>query len=246
MSTESMSSIQSESPLMLRDQRISSYMPLVRRIAYQLSARLPECVSQEDMLQAGIIGLVEAANNYDPSKRASFGTYAGIRIRGAMIDELRRGDWAPRSVHRSSRTLNEAVHRIESKTGIPCSLQELSAELNISINEVSKIIKDMHSKKILSYNDTGIDDDQFSVDMFKVLSSPLEFAQINQQHSILTECISLLPDREKSVLIFHHIHDYPLKQIAITLQISESRVSQLLSDALNRLKKVLEDYNLLG
>jgi len=228
-----------------RDERVASYMSLVRKMSYQLSARLPDCVSQEDMLQAGVIGLVEAANNYDPSKGASFGTYAGIRIHGAMIDELRRGDWAPRSVHRASRALNEAIYKIESQTGLPSSLQELATELNIPIPQVSKIIADTYNKTMISYGDTGIDEGQLSVDMFKNLASPLDFAQVQQRHCILTEYIALLPDREKTVITFHYLHEYPLKQIASILQISESRVSQLMHDAFHRLRRVLKDYSLL-
>ena len=110
---------------------VSRYAPLVKRIAHHLLARLPSCVSVEDLIQAGMIGLIEASRKYDASKGASFETYAGIRIRGAIIDEVRKGDWSPRSVHRNARRISEVIQQIEAMHGRDAKDYEVAAELGV-------------------------------------------------------------------------------------------------------------------
>jgi len=114
---------------------IERYAPLVKRIAYHLLARLPASVQVEDLIQAGMIGLLEVSTKYDASKGASFETYAGIRIRGAMLDEVRKGDWAPRSVHRNTRMVSDAIRSIEAKTGRDAKDHEVAAELQLSLDD---------------------------------------------------------------------------------------------------------------
>jgi RNA polymerase sigma factor FliA len=237
-----MSSALPSSPVLSCEQAIQAYLPLVRKIAYHLVSRLPDFIHAEDLVQAGVIGLVESYQNYDPSKGAVFATYARIRVRGAMIDELRRGDWAPRSVHRSTRSLNQAIHKLESQSGTPCSLQDLATELNLSIEEVSKIIQDTHGKKILSYDESGVDGDQFSLSLFGSPSSPLDGTLISQQQTVLAECINQLPEREKAVVIFHYHHDYSLKHIAEILNLSESRVSQIMAESVVKLRNIMKEH----
>ncbi len=230
------------STLTSSSQVVKDYTPLVRSIAFQLSSTLPDFIQLDDIIQSGIIGLVEAYNNYDPSKGAVFATYARIRIRGAMIDELRRGDWAPRSVHRSSRALNQAIHKLESLRGAPCSLHDLALELQLPIDEVSKIIQNTHGKTILSYEDSSLENEQFSSNLFGDSLSPLDSALLSQHKSILSECLRHLPEREKAIVIFHYNCDYSLKQIADLLKISESRISQILSATLLKLRKILDEH----
>ena len=119
----------------VHDELVTQYAPLVKRIAYHLKARLPATVIVDDLLQAGMVGLLEASRKYDSDQGASFETYAGIRIRGAMLDELRRNDWAPKSVHRKVRDITEAIREIENREGRDARDEEVIKALNISINE---------------------------------------------------------------------------------------------------------------
>ena len=134
-------------------QLIERYAPLVKRIAYHLLARLPASVQVEDLMQAGMIGLLEASKKYDASKGASFETFAGIRIRGSMLDEVRKGDWAPRSVHRNSRMVSEAIRRVEARTGRDAKDQEVAAELQLSLEDYYGILGDTLGSRLFSFDD---------------------------------------------------------------------------------------------
>ncbi len=132
---------------------------LVKRIAYHLMARLPASVQVDDLIQSGMIGLFEAANNFDQTKGASFETFAGIRIRGAMLDEIRRGDWTPRSVHKNSRMVSEAIQQLESELGRDVTDIEVAEKLDISLNEYHQILNSVSSGKIIGIEDLGISED---------------------------------------------------------------------------------------
>merc|ERR1711916_180521 len=138
---------------------IEQYAPLVKRIAHHMMMRMPASVQVEDLIQAGMIGLLEAAQKYDASKGASFETYAGIRIRGAIVDEMRRGDGAPRSVHRNARRVQDAIAQVEARTGRDATDQEVAEELDVSIEEYHSILQDSTSTRLFSYEEAVGDDD---------------------------------------------------------------------------------------
>ena len=129
--------------------------PLVKRIAYHLMSRLPASVQADDLVQAGMIGLIEASRKFDPEQGASFETYAGIRIRGAMLDEIRRTDWTPRSVHRKAREVAEAVRKIENEKGRDARDVEVAKVMGLELNEYHKILQDATGCRIFSYEDPG-------------------------------------------------------------------------------------------
>ncbi|MBU2323258.1 MAG: RNA polymerase sigma factor FliA, partial [Gammaproteobacteria bacterium] len=133
-------------------QLIERYGPLVKRIAYHLLARLPASVQVDDLIQAGMIGLLEASKKYDAGKGASFETFAGIRIRGSMLDEVRKGDWAPRSVHRNSRMVSDAIRIIEARTGRDAKDQEVAAELQLSLEDYYGILGDTLGSRLFSFD----------------------------------------------------------------------------------------------
>jgi RNA polymerase sigma factor for flagellar operon FliA len=135
-------------------QLIERYAPLVKRIAYHLLARLPASVQVDDLIQAGMIGLLEASRKYDSSKGASFETFAGIRIRGAMLDEVRKGDWAPRSVHRNSRMVSDAIRVVEARTGRDAKDHEVAAELQLSLEDYYGILGDTLGSRLFSFDDS--------------------------------------------------------------------------------------------
>ena len=134
-------------------QLIERHAPLVKRIAYHLLARLPANVQVDDLIQAGMIGLLEASRKYDAGKGASFETFAGIRIRGAMLDEVRKGDWAPRSVHRNSRMVSDAIRKIEARTGRDAKDHEVAAELQLSLEDYYGILGDTLGSRLFSFDD---------------------------------------------------------------------------------------------
>ena len=140
---------------------IEEHAPLVKRIAYHMLGRLPASVQVEDLIQSGMIGLLEAAKKFDASKGASFSTFVGIRIRGAMLDELRKGDWTPRSVHRNTRMVSDAVRTIEARTGQDAKDLEVAAELNLSLDEYYAILGDTQGSRLFSFDDLLDESDHF-------------------------------------------------------------------------------------
>jgi len=215
---------------------------LVKRIAYHLLARLPASVLVDDLIQSGMIGLLEAANNFDNSKGASFETFAGIRIRGAMLDEIRRGDWVPRSVHKNSRMISEAIKSLEAQYGRDVTDVEVAEKLEISINEYHQILNDVSSGKILGLDDLGVSDDVIAIAHSHQQDEP--YANIEQScfKKSLAECISSLPEREALVLSLYYDEELNLREIGQVLDVSESRVSQIHSQAMHRLKARMQSW----
>ncbi len=229
---------------MTMEELVENYIFLVKKIALHLSAKMPSQIMLDDLIQSGMIGLIEAAQKFDASKGASFETYAGIRIRGAMLDEIRKGDWAPRSVHKNVRRITEAMRILAQRLGRDATDVELADHLSVSISEYRAMIKDSHSVRLLSLNavvgEEGaeviekIPDDQ---------GMPLDTLQSEDFKAQLIEAISSLPDREKLVLSFYYEEELNLKEIGAILGVSESRVSQLHGQAALRLRSKLSDWS---
>lgn len=221
---------------------IEKHTVLVKRIAYHLLARLPASVLVDDLIQSGMIGLLEASNNFDHSKGASFETFAGIRIRGAMLDEMRRGDWTPRSVHKNSRMVSEAIKTLESELGRDVTDTEVADKLALSLNEYHHILNDVSSGKIIGIDDLGISEDAFANEKDITANEP--YSQIEQVvfKKALAECISLLPEKESLVLSLYYDEELNLREIGKVLDVSESRVSQIHSQAMHRLKARMQTW----
>ena len=222
---------------------LERYAPLVKRIANHLLARLPSSVQVDDLVQAGVIGLLEASRNYDAGKGASFETYAGIRIRGAMIDEVRRGDWAPRSVHRNSRRVQEAMARLEKRLGRDVSDQEVAAEMGVSLDEYHAITQDSLSSRLFSIDELGGEDENPDDFLPSGESSPADGVQRAALRQQLAAAIATLPERERLVLALYYDEELNLKEIGLVLGVSESRVSQIHSQAAQRLRARLKDWS---
>ena len=190
-----------------------------------------------------MIGLLEAAKKYDVSKGASFETYAGIRIRGSMLDEVRKGDWAPRSVHRKSRKVAEAIKAIESRTGKDAKDPEIAKELNIDLNAYFAILQDASGSRLFSFDDVMEGDDSAIELAVGDLPGPCDGLQRDTFKANLANAISGLPDREKLVLALYYDEELNLKEIGEVIGVSESRVSQIHSQAAMRLKARLSDWN---
>jgi len=224
------------------DAMIVKYAPLVKRIAYHLMARLPSSVVVDDLIQAGMVGLLEASRNYKPDLGASFETYSGIRIRGAMLDELRRNDWAPKSVHRKTREMAKVVREIEARTGRDARDDEVAKEMEITIDEYYKILQDSSNTRIYGLEELGVDDDAIELGLTDRNSGPFEAMSSERFKGKLTEAIAGLPEREKMVVTLYYDSELNLREIGSVLGVSESRISQLLSQAMIRLRARMKEW----
>ncbi|MDE0731539.1 MAG: RNA polymerase sigma factor FliA [Gammaproteobacteria bacterium] len=221
---------------------VERYAPLVKRIAHHLLLRMPASVQVDDLIQSGMIGLLEAARKYDVSKGASFETYAGIRIRGSMLDEVRKGDWAPRSVHRKSRKVAEAIKAIEARTGKDAKDGDIAQELDIDLNAYYAILQDASGSRLFSFDDIMEGDDSAIELAAGELPGPCDGLQRSTFKEHLGRAIDGLPDREKLVLALYYDEELNLKEIGEVIGVSESRVSQIHSQAALRLKTRLSDW----
>lgn len=220
---------------------VEMHAPMVKRIAHHLKGKLPGHILIEDLIQAGMIGLLEASKKYDTSKGASFETYAGIRIRGNMLDEVRRNDWVPRSVYRNSRLISEAIKKVENKTGRDAKDQEVADQLGVSIEEYHAMVQDASGGQLYGFDDVGVTDDMLAPDESVKTSEPLAEVQKDSLNTTIIEIIRELPEREQLVLSLYYEQELNLKEIGAVLGVSESRVSQIHSQAMLRVKSRVPD-----
>jgi len=224
-----------------RDELVTRHAPLVKRIAYHLLSRLPASVEVDDLIQAGMIGLLEAASNFRAGQGAGFETYASIRIRGAMIDQMRQGAWAPRSVSRQLRELAAAVKRVESRLGREAQAAEIAEEMGIDINDYYDLLSDTAAVRLVSLEQASDSGMEFS-DEDDSADTPLrELEDEGLQRALATQ-IEALPEREKLVMALYYDQGLNLKEIGEVLEVSESRVCQIHSQAVLRLKGRLGDW----
>ncbi len=222
---------------MEHDALVKAHMPLVKRIAHHLMGRLPNNIQVDDLIQVGMIGLMDAAEHFNADKGASFETYAGIRIRGSMLDEVRRGDWVPRSIYRNARMISEASQVVEHRNGRDANVSEIAQEMGVSIQEIQKMQKDSNDSRLHGFDDVGISDDN--------LNNP--FANYNPENHVereefcqqLTDILDTLSEREQLVLSLYYDEELNLKEIGTVLEVSESRVCQIHSQAMKRIREKL-------
>ncbi len=218
------------------NERVEHYAPLVKRIAHHLMGRLPQSVQVDDLIQAGLIGLLEALKHYDDAHGASFETYAGIRIRGAMLDEVRRNDWAPRSVHRKARRVADAVRVVEGREGREASAREIAAELEIPLEEYYELLADANGHRFFSLDETGGGDDAFVEHIPDEHAGVVDGIESEEFQQNLASAIEGLPERERLVMALYYDQEFNLKEIGVVLGVTESRVCQIHSQALLRLR----------
>ena len=224
------------------DAMVMRHAELVKRIAYHLAGRLPASVEVSDLIQAGMLGLLEAASNYTADRGASFETYAGIRIRGAMLDALRKLDWAPRSVHRKARAAAQAVRELEAEFGREARDGEIAARMGVSLDEYHKITHDAASCRIASLDDSSGDEDSLLGRVEDTTADPFLDASEDGFRESLSQAIKELPERERLVMSLYYDDELNLKEIGAVLKVTESRVCQLHGQALVRLKARLVDW----
>jgi RNA polymerase sigma factor for flagellar operon FliA len=216
------------------EELVRRHASLVKRIAYHLAARLPSHVNADDLIQAGMIGLLESAKHFDDSRGASFETYAGIRIRGAMLDELRKVDWAPRSVHRNARTIAEAIREVERRTGRDATDVDIAAELGMKLDQYHGMVADSARTQVLSM--TVEEDERGIGEIADDADGPEALVERDDFQRALTASIKELPERERLVMSLYYEQELNLREIGKTLDITESRVCQIHGQALVRLR----------
>lgn len=225
-----------------KDQRIAQFAPLVKRLAYHMMARLPASVQLDDMIQAGMIGLLDAVNRYEEAQGAQFETYAVQRIRGAMLDELRQADWLPRGLRRNLRRIETAINALQQRHGRAPSEQELADALQLPLAEYQQMLQDARGHQLIYYEDFNGADDENYLDRHCAAPqpSPLESLVDENLRTVLVQAIEDLPEREKMVMGMYYEQELNLREIGEVLGVSESRVSQLHSQAIARLRARLK------
>lgn len=221
---------------------VIQHAPLVKRIAYHLMGRLPDTVQLDDLIQSGMLGLLEAIKHFDASQGASFETYAGIRIRGSMLDELRHSDWTPRSVHKKARMVAEAIRVIENNVGRDAKDTEVASHMGISIDEYNHILQDGLSCKTFSVEELVQAEEGVIEGVHASTQQPEDILIQQNFQKALAKAIEELPERERLVVSLYYDEELNLREIGKVLDVSESRVSQICSQAMLRLRARLADW----
>jgi RNA polymerase sigma factor for flagellar operon FliA len=226
-----------------KNELVERHAPLVKRIAHHLLARLPASVLVDDLIQAGMIGLLEASRNFDGSKGASFETFAGIRIRGSMLDEIRKGDWTPRSVHKNGRAITQAIREVERETGRDARDVDVAEKLQVNILEYHQMLLEVNSGKLIGIEDLGVTEDVVTTEQTKGSDVPFEDLLQGSFQKALAHAITTLPEREAIVLSLYYDEELNLREIGEVLDVSESRVSQIHSQAMLKLKVRMQAWH---
>ncbi len=229
----------------LRDRLVRQYAPLVKYVAGKVAVGMPQNVEFDDLVGYGVFGLFDAIEKFDPDKHVKFKTYAVTRIRGAIFDELRSIDWVPRSVRQKAREIEDTVRRLEASLGRAASDEEIANALNMSFKDFEKTMLKISATSILSLNDvwyTGEDNDKVSIaDSIESPQSlnPDIIVEKDEIKRVIVQAIGELPEKEKKVLVLYYYEDLTLKEIGQVLEVTESRVSQLHTKAIMRLRAKL-------
>ncbi|MES2150402.1 MAG: RNA polymerase sigma factor FliA [Pseudomonadota bacterium] len=231
-----------------KDHLLTEHMPLVKRLAHHMKAKLPPSVEVDDLVQAGMIGLLDAINRYEETHGAQFETYAVLRIRGAMLDELRNSDWLPRSMRQNMRKIESAMSTLQQKLGHPPSESEVAKLLKLSLSDYQDMLSDGGGHQLVYYEDfhdnEGGDSflDRYAVDD----SDPLRSLLDGDFRQAVIDAIDALPPREKILMGLYYEEELNLKEIGAVMGVSESRVSQLHTQAVARLRAALREQAWTG
>jgi len=224
--------------------RIREFAPLVRRLAHHLAARLPASVELDDIIQAGMIGLMDAAARYEEGHGTQFETFASQRIKGAMLDELRQNDWMPRSVRKTLRQIEKAIARLEQRHSRAPTEDEIARELGVSLSDYQSQLSGARGMELVLFDDLARadDDDYLARHVPDNRENPSARLEDRQFREALVRSIDALPEREKLLLSLYYEQELNFKEIAVVLEVSESRVCQLHGQAVARLRSRMKDW----
>lgn len=227
-----------------RQDMVTEYAPLVRRMATHLAARLPSSVQLDDLVQAGLIGLMDAAGRYEQDVGTRFETFAAQRIRGAMLDELRQNDWLPRSQRRALKQIETALSKLEQRLGRAPSESEVAREMSMPLTEYQEMLQNARGYQLLHLDDFSVDGGSDFLDSHcpDERENPLEQLRDERFKAALTQAIDALPEREKLLMGLYYEQEMNFREIAAILGVTESRVCQLHSQAVIRLRARLKEW----
>jgi RNA polymerase sigma factor for flagellar operon FliA len=232
-----------------KDSLLTEHMPLVKRLAHHMKAKLPPSVEVDDLVQAGMIGLLDAINRYEETHGAQFETYAVLRIRGAMLDELRSSDWLPRSMRQNMRKIETAMSALQQRLGHPPTESEVAKMLKLSLADYQEMLSDGGGHQLVYYEDFHADDgndsflDRYCSDED---ADPLRSLLDGDFRQAVIDAIDALPPREKILMGLYYEEELNLKEIGAVMGVSESRVSQLHTQAVARLRASLRERSWTG
>ena len=227
------------------NEMLRQYSPLVRRLAHQMMAKLPANVEVDDLIQVGMIGLADALSRFDAAQGVQIETFATQRIRGAMLDELRGADWLSRGTRKQQREIESAVHRLEQRLGRAPHELEIANEMGLSLGDYQEMLGKVRGTQLIYLEDmSGDEGDQDFLDRHVIDSGsdPLSLLQDDRMRHALVDAIKKLPDREQLVMSLYYKEDMNLKEIAAVLGVTESRVCQLHSQSIARLRVKLREW----
>ena len=230
-----------------REDYIERFAPLVKRMASHLLAKLPASVEADDIIQAGLIGLMDAASRFEEGQGVQFETYATQRIRGAMLDELRASDWLPRSLRKSQREIERTISKLEQRLKRPPLETEIAKEIGVPLHEYQTMLQDARCHQLLYLEDFSDDDDSGS-DSFldrncpDNRSDPIEAIQDQRFRVALVNAIDGLPERERLLMGLYYEQELNFREIAAVLGVTESRICQLHSQAVSRLRSKMKEW----
>ena len=229
-----------------RDAMIRQHVPLVRRIAHHMIAKLPPNVELDDLIQVGMMGLAEALSRYEVAQGVQFETFATQRIRGAMLDELREGDWMSRSSRKSQKDIEHAVHRLEQKLGRSPLESEIAVELELELDDYQSLLSKVRGTQLVYLEDMSHGDDEEGFlerhETADTSADPMAMLRDQRLRSSLVTAIQSLPEREQYIMGMYYEHDMNLKEIAAVLGVTESRICQLHSQSIARLRAKMRSH----
>lgn len=240
LKANSYNSYRSQLTLEERNKLVETHLSQIKFIAERIAIRLPFSVEISELINIGVLGLLDAVDKFDPNRGVQFKTYAELRIKGSILDSLREQDWAPRSLRRKARELQAAYSEIEKKHGRPATEEEVSAKLNISLAEFQNLLSEL---RWVSITDLDGESETVKRQIPDTLSkAPLVLYEQKELRQKLTDAIDKLPERERQVVALYYIEELTMKEIGQVLDITESRISQLHTQAMLRLRSALSMY----